>query len=71
MSNYEPKYEKGTVFLNNQTENRIKIVEAHYSRFMCDIVYKVQHLRYNFDMRNMPETVIKHGIENEHFEKVR
>lgn len=65
--NYKPKYDLGYRFRNELTGNVLVVKDREYSEFHCCIIYDIQHLRYKFDMRKLPEPVITHNLERDFF----
>jgi tRNA A-37 threonylcarbamoyl transferase component Bud32 len=69
MTQYEPKYEKDEKFRNRKTDEEFMIIGMMYDNTLCDIVYKVRHLRFKFNMRKIPETVLQKNLERGNYEK--
>lgn len=67
MNQYAPQFEKGSVLENEQSGQVFTIMDREYNNTLCDIVYKVQNRRYDFDMHEIPESVIESNIESGDF----
>lgn len=68
MDKFAPKYEKGVTIENKQTGGKYVILDMEYCKLMCDIMYKIQHSRYKFDVTMIPETIIDRNLKEENYE---
>jgi hypothetical protein len=63
MKSIEPEYSKGELFRNNITDGRVKIVDCTFDKDRCQIMYKMQMLRYRFAMFKLSQASLENNIE--------
>lgn len=63
----EPLFNEGIMYYHEETGNWYKIINAEFCRKRQTIRYKVQSVRYGFDMFMIDEPTLRDNVESELF----